>query len=275
MNDELWQDAILPPVNEDCVWELFHENSKVVRSGHALSDDEVVARMKEFYLSLPFTGNPSIELPRRLSALKVPLEKAIVSRISVRNMEPCPLELKLVATLLHYAYGESRDNKGTGLPRPFRVVPSGGGLYPLEIFFYSGCVDGLEKGIYHYDPSKSNLHLVSSGDKIEQICKGMVYPEITRAASLIIFITAIFERSTFKYGERGYRFILLEAGHVAQNMNLVTIGLGLGCVNLGGFYDRDIDNLLGLDGVTHSTVYMVAIGAPKENTHGNKRKTKQ
>ena len=126
MNDEPWQEAILPPVNEDCVWELFHENSKVVRSGHALSDNEVVSRMKEFYLSLPFTGNPSIELPRRLSALKVPLEKAIVSRISVRNMEPCRLEVKSVATLLHYAYGESRDNKGTGLPRPFRVVPSGG-----------------------------------------------------------------------------------------------------------------------------------------------------
>jgi SagB-type dehydrogenase family enzyme len=230
--------------------------------------------MKEFYLSLPFTGNPSIELPGRSSALKVPLGKAIVSRTSVRDLEPCQLDLKSVATLLYHAYGESRDNKDTGFPRPFRVVPSGGGLYPLELFFYSGCVDGLDKGIYHYNPSKSNLRLVSSGDKVQQISKGMVYPEITRAAALIVFITAIFERSTFKYGERGYRFILLEAGHVAQNINLVTIGLELGCVNLGGFYDRDIDNLLGLDGVTHSTIYMVAIGAPRENVYGKKRKKK-
>ena len=274
MNDEHWQEAILPPVNENCVWELFHENSKVARSGHALSDNEVVARMQEFYLSLPFTGNPSIELPRRLSSLKIHLANAIVSRISVRNMEPCRLDLKSVATLLHYAYGESRDNKGTGLPRPFRVVPSGGGLYPLEIFFYSGCVGELEKGIYHYDPSKRNLRLVSSGDKTDQICKGMVYPEITRGAALIVFVTAIFERSTFKYGERGYRFILLEAGHVAQNINLVAIGLGLGCVNLGGFYDRDIDNLLGLDGVTHSTIYMIAIGKAKEKRHDEKRQSK-
>lgn len=77
---------------------------------------------------------------------------------------------------------------------------------------------------------------------------------------MIVFITAIFERSVFKYGDRGYRFIFLEAGHVAQNMNLVCAALGLGCVNIGGFFDREIDDLLDLDGITHSTLYMLALG---------------
>ena len=96
----------------------------------------------------------------------------------------------------------------------------------------------------------------------------MVQPDIAYGASLIVFITSIFERSIFKYGDRGYRFILLEAGHVAQNINLVSNALGLGSVNIGGYFDREIDDLLGLDGVAHSTIYMIAIGSRKEPGHG-------
>jgi SagB-type dehydrogenase family enzyme len=77
---------------------------------------------------------------------------------------------------------------------------------------------------------------------------------------MVIFITSVFERSVFKYGDRGYRFIFLEAGHVAQNINLVAYGLGLASVNIGGFLDRRVDDFLGLDGLTHSTIYMIAIG---------------
>ena len=87
---------------------------------------------------------------------------------------------------------------------------------------------------------------------------------IPRAASLTIFITPLFERSVFKYGERGYRFVLLEAGHVAQNLNLVATALGFGCLNIGGFFDREIDQFLALDGIAHSTIYMMAIGKKSE-----------
>ena len=83
--------------------------------------------------------------------------------------------------------------------------------------------------------------------------------DFTYAAPL--FVTAEFARSTFKYGERGYRFVLLEAGHLAQNVNLAAAGLGLGCLDVGGYYDRQVDEWLGLDGVTHSTVYLLALGA--------------
>ena len=80
-------------------------------------------------------------------------------------------------------------------------------------------------------------------------------------SSAIVFITALFERTTFKYGSRGYRFALLEAGHVAQNLDLAAAGLGLATLNVGGFVDRQIDDLLGLDGLLHSTIYICAIGA--------------
>jgi SagB-type dehydrogenase family enzyme len=83
---------------------------------------------------------------------------------------------------------------------------------------------------------------------------------------MIVFITAIFERSVFKYGNRGYRFVLLEAGHVAQNLNLATTALGLSCCNIGGFFDRDVDRFLGLDGIGHSTVYLVGIGGAADGS---------
>jgi SagB-type dehydrogenase family enzyme len=70
----------------------------------------------------------------------------------------------------------------------------------------------------------------------------------------------MFERSTFKYGERGYRFVLLEAGHVAQNLSLTACALGMGCVNIGGFFDRKVDELLELDGLHQSTIYMAGVG---------------
>ena len=77
---------------------------------------------------------------------------------------------------------------------------------------------------------------------------------------MLIFIVAIFGRSTFKYNDRGYRFVLIEAGHVGQNLSLAAASLGLGCVNIGGYFDREIDNYLGLDGIEQSAVYLAAIG---------------
>ncbi len=146
------------------------------------------------------------------------------------------------------------------IPRSVRVVPSGGGLFPLELFYYSACIKDLQAGVYHFNAIECGLRRLQTVEKTREFSASLVQPELGLGASIIIFITAIFERSTFEYGERGYRFILLEAGHVAQNLNFVANALGLGCVNIGGYFDREIDEYLDLDGITHSTIYMLAIG---------------
>jgi SagB-type dehydrogenase family enzyme len=109
------------------------------------------------------------------------------------------------------------------------------------------------------------LRLLREGDETRTISQAVVQPDIARGAAMIVFITAFFERTIFKYGDRGYRFILLEAGHVAQNLNLVSNALGLGSLNIGGFFDREIDDFLNLDGVTQSSIYMIAIGKKKKS----------
>jgi SagB-type dehydrogenase family enzyme len=80
------------------------------------------------------------------------------------------------------------------------------------------------------------------------------------SSSALFIITGLFQRTVFKYNARGYRFVLLEAGHVVQNLALTSTALELGLTPLGGFHDRDIDRLLQIDGVNHSSIYMAALG---------------
>jgi SagB-type dehydrogenase family enzyme len=254
-----WEEILLPSAGRD-LWELFHENSKTSRYEALPPDEEVLATMQLTWQALPFTGYPAVELPAKLPSLNLTLSEAITTRTTARQLQSGKIALAEVAALLFYAYGITRENVGTEFPRPFRVVPSGGALYPLELFFYSKMVTGLEAGLYHYNPLEKVLRRVRAGEQTELIESILVQRELATCASLLVFITAVFERSTFKYGNRGYRFALLEAGHVAQNVNLVANALGLGCANLGGYFDRRADDFLDLDGLLHSTIYMVVIG---------------
>ena len=259
-----WQELVLSRGDPDLTWELFHENSKTNPYIYPPSDEEVLAVMSMRWESLPFEGYPVIPLPLERTRLNLSVEEAITRRTTARNMAPVPIRLEDAATLLYCAYGITRQNIGTNFPRPFRTVPSGGALYPLELFFYSEHVQGLAPGIYYYNPTVNALSRVREGNESQRLAGVLVQPELVEQASMIVFITALFERSTFKYGDRGYRFVLLEAGHVAQNLNLAAVGLGLSCVNLGGFFDRRADDLLDLDGLAHSTVYLIAIGQDRE-----------
>ena len=166
--------------------------------------------------------------------------------------------MEQLAAILYYGYGVTRRPPDGS--RALRTVPSAGALYPLEVFVQVRHVDQLAPGIYHYNPLRHHLRNVREGDYTDQLSRCLIEHAIPENASLLIFITALFERSTIKYGDRGYRFVLLEAGHVAQNINIVCSGFRLGSLNVGGFFDREFDAFLQLDGITHSNIYMVAIG---------------
>lgn len=248
--------------DEEHAWELFHENSKTSPYEGMPPNEVIVAKMARLWESLPFPQYPAFPLPSPASAPTMPLAEAIVQRRSAGTLSPQPIRLETLASLLHFAYGVTSDKEdGTAL-RALRAAPSGGALFPLELYFHATNVTGLKAGIYHYDPTRNEVQLLREGNEIHAVADAMVQQDIATGSSLIIWITAIFERTVFKYGDRGYRFVLIEAGHVGQNLNLVATALGLECLNIGGFFDRRMDELLGLDGLTHSTIYMAAIGAP-------------
>jgi SagB-type dehydrogenase family enzyme len=122
-------------------------------------------------------------------------------------------------------------------------------------------VQGVEPGLYHFDPLRHALEVRSrAASPLEVLREAAIYPEIVAGCAATLLVTGVFWRSRFKYGLRGYRFVLLEAGHLAQNVLLVCAALGLAAVPLGGFYDRPIDELLGADGVNESVLYAVCLG---------------
>jgi SagB-type dehydrogenase family enzyme len=140
-----------------------------------------------------------------------------------------------------------------------RAVPSGGALYPLELYVLALALEGVEPSTLHYNPFRHRLELLGSLD-VAAAGAALVDPALTEEAAALVVVTAMFWRSRFKYGLRGYRFALIEAGHVVQNALLVAAGLGLPALPLGGFYDRRLDALVGADGLDEASVYALVLG---------------
>ena len=190
----------------------------------------------------------------------VTLTQALGARRSERGFAAGGIAFRELATLLHAGYGVTRP-AGRDDSQPLRAVPSGGALYPLEIYAVLARVEGAEPGLYHFDSLRPALEVLTLGaSPLAILREAAIYPEVVEGCAAALLITGMFWRSRFKYGLRGYRFTLLEAGHLAQNVLLMCAALGLAAVPLGGFYDRPVDELLGVDGVNESILYSVCLG---------------
>ena len=248
---------------DEKIYELYHENSKLTPFQKKRSLSEVQEKMKNLIISYDDTHYPTVRLPEDHEPITLSVEEAILGRGT--NLTPVPEELSLaqLKTILHFSYGISRSNEGTGFPHPFRMTPSAGALYPLEIYFHHNYIKGLEAGLYHYNPTLNCVSCLQRGDYSSRLKQVLIQPELAINSSMLIFITSVFERSFFKYGERAYRFSLIEAGHIAQNVALITAGLKLGSVTIGGFIDKLADEFLMIDGVNHATLYIVSVNGLK------------
>jgi SagB-type dehydrogenase family enzyme len=248
--------------------ECYHEASKVspTQIGRQVAGATRLEATPDLQLSMTRAVR-RLPLPQReLPPSRQPdlaLWDAIAERRSCRRFTDQAIHVRDLAGLLDAAYGvtdalESDDGRHS---LPLRAVPSGGALYPLELYVAALRVDGLDAGLYHFDPLKRTLALARSSLSAAEIAPLSTYPEIVGESAAVIFVAAVFGRTRFKYGLRGYRFALLEAGHVGQNVLLAATALGLGSVPLGGYYDRLTDEFLGLDGVNESTLYTIAFGS--------------
>lgn len=242
------------------VWELFHENSKVDRNRPIAPNELVVQKMMGQADTIDYRSFPTEPLAGDAAAVDPELARCLQARVSGRGWALTTMTRSELDTLLHLSYGITREVDGTDLIRPARACPSGGAMYPLEIYLNVRNVDGLNPGLYHYNPRQRVLERLREGDPTFDLSPAFVQRDVIEGAACVWLVTAIFERTTFKYGNRGYRFALIEAGHLAQNANLVATDMGMGVLNMGGFFDRDVDAFLGIDGLNHSTVYALAFG---------------
>jgi SagB-type dehydrogenase family enzyme len=185
-------------------------------------------------------------------------------RRSIRRFDGQPLSLRELTQLLYFSAGVTGwlDPSEPGLVQPVRAAPSGGALYPIEVYAAVIAVEGLERGLYHYAVDRKGLELLQLGNPVERLSEATSdFATISRAA-VVFVLTGMFGRSHFKYGERAYRFALLEAGHICQNVLLEATALKLGAVAIGGFIDDKINEILDLDGIDEAATYLIAVGRP-------------
>jgi SagB-type dehydrogenase family enzyme len=196
-----------------------------------------------------------------------PLLKLLETRASCRRYKLQPMPIVTLATLLGGAYGIVRMGAiEAGLNALFRSAPSAGGLFPLELYVLAQSVVGVADGMHHYAVRHHRLELIKAGPLFAERHSALVADPFVRDANVVIFIAAVFDRTQKKYGPRGYRYILLEAGHVAQNLCLLATEQGLGSLCMGGFMDSKLNHLLGLDGIHEAVVYSVGVGYPNPAT---------
>lgn len=184
------------------------------------------------------------------------LEEVLRQRRSVRNYTDKPLSLNYLSQLLFATQGVTGQDGDLML----RTAPSAGALYPIEIYIVVNNVRGIERGIYHYAVPDHSLELIQGGDFRRKIVRCSLDQEMVGESDVTFILTAISQRTTWKYAERGYRYTCIEAGHIGQNIALQATSLGLGSVGIGAFFDDDINALIGVDGTSEATLYLYAVG---------------
>jgi len=180
-----------------------------------------------------------ISLPEPARSGETSLESLLQQRRSVREYQEAAIDLAAIGQLLWAAQGIT-DSRG------FRTAPSAGALYPLELYVVAGNVDGLSPGVYHYHPEHHQLQQTEDGEQRHLLARAALGQPWVKAAAAVVVITAVFDRTTGKYGERGVRYVHMEVGHVAQNIFLQAGALGLATVVVGAFEDDAVARVLKL-----------------------------
>jgi SagB-type dehydrogenase family enzyme len=249
------------PPDADDPTELFHEASRLYPN--VVDASTVGASLLARSPELRASASRAVRRRSGLRAMRLPesaplgrgLDALVGVRRSTREYGEAPLELVQLSTLLRTSYGVT----GALGRQPLRAVPSGGALYPLELYVAAQRVEGLDRALYHYDPLRGVLeHLRPlESDELEGLTP---YDELLVPSAAVTMISAVFWRSRFKYGQRAYRFALLEAGHVAQSFVLAATALDVAACPVGGFYDRRVDAFLGVDGLYEASLYLLPVG---------------
>jgi SagB-type dehydrogenase family enzyme len=224
--------------------------------------NEVLMNPKTFpkeWKTIEFKGYPrfeEIKLPKPKLNKKITLENSLLKRTSVRQFQQYKVSLQEISTLLYYSLGIKNVKSSSSS----RFYPSAGARYPIEIYVLSLNTE-LPPGTYHYFIKNHSLEKLQENKQFS-VQKYILQKEF-KTASFFIVMTGLFSRSYIKYGPRAYPFTLIEAGHIGQNIYLVSSGTGLATCGIEGFNNFELDKLLDIDGVNESSLYVFAVGKEK------------
>lgn len=200
----------------------------------------------------PRTTETNITLPQPRFSSSVSVEESLLARRSVREYSVAALTLAEISQLLWAAQGITN-------PSGLRTAPSAGALYPLELYIVTGKASGLAEGVYKYRPNEHALITVTAGDVRPELSGAALGQDSVKQAAADIVLSAVYQRTTRKYGERGIRYVHIEVGHAAQNLCLQAAALGLGAVTVGAFDDDQVKKLLKMPS-EEAPLYIIAVG---------------
>ncbi len=201
-----------------------------------------------------YPSAPKVRLPPPKHESEASLWETIGRRRSVRDFKDEFITKSELSQLLWAAQGITNQEFG------FRTAPSAGALYPVETYLVVNFVEDIDPGIYHYSVEAHELDLLVSGDFRIRVAHAALDQGIAYHANVVFIWTAIFQRSKWKYKQRAYRYVYLDAGHIAQNVALAAVAMNLGSCQVGALYDDEANDLLGVDGIEESVIYMTVIG---------------
>lgn len=198
-------------------------------------------------------NDEKIKLPDPKYDSDTSVEQALLTRRSVREYKDEPLRPNEVSQLLWAAQGITDRGRG------FRTAPSAGALYPLEIYAVIGNVRGLEPGVYKYRPHQHELERVRKGDVRAKLSAAALEQTWIGQGAIVIVFSAVYERATRKYGDRGIRYVYIEVGHAAQSLCLQAASLNLGAGVVGAFRDKQVKKILNAR-ESEQPLYIVPVG---------------
>ena len=204
--------------------------------------------------SAPAAGAEDLFLPDPPEEGSVSVERALFARRSTRSFEDAPLSPQEIGRLLWSAQGRNR-------PGDRRTAPSAGATYPLVVDLAVGEVEGWEPGIYRYDPSSHALRRRAGGDRRGDLADAAYGQRWVGEGAAVIILSARYARTTRRYGERGIRYVHVEAGAAAENVHLQAAALGLGTVLVGAFDDAGTAAILDLE-AEETPLLLLPIGRP-------------
>lgn len=204
--------------------------------------------------------------------MKFSLYDAFLQRESSKQFSDEDISLDELGSVLSPAIGRNRRKGGTeGTGAIMRAAyPSAGGLYPIETYVVISSArhdkdiesaGSAKTGIYHFDNLNNTFSKLAELPDDRSLGKALNFGRNTPPKYVAaIVLTSVFPRTTEKYGGRGYRFALLEAGHMAQNILLACAPVGINACCWGGYTDDKLEEMLGVDGIQESVVHCVLLG---------------
>ncbi len=182
--------------------------------------------------------------------------QVLCRRRSERDFEQIPITVPDVSQLLFSTQGITGSISGYYL----RAAPSAGALYPIETYLAVNRVTALKSGLYHFNIPKNAVELLQERNVAAELCNAALGQTMILNSAVVFIWTAIVARSKWKYGDRAYRYIYMDAGHIGQNLYLAAVALGLGCCTVGAFFDDEVNDILQIDGTEETAIYMGVVG---------------